>query len=736
MTLRYTLLLAIGIIVLASGVLISQLVTHRYSASLMEGAMAQAQNVSHKLALDATEEILINNLVGLQRLLESQIAAHPAVSYILIIRDGQVLSHTFQAGVPVELLAANAVTESDAGHLEKIVSDKGERFLDIAWPIFGGRAGTLRIGFSEEPYRKKVAELWFEMSLITVLILAAALAAGHLFVFRLTRPLLTLADNVEAIGEDNLAPLDPLKGRAEIARLASAFNTMISRLKEYTGRLEASNRERAKKHEELDLAHRRLRLSLSITQELAALADLKDVSAYLIGAFKGIVACRSMAMVVLNSRGDEAYVTSDRGTVGMGPEAAGAIRGAMAELKGVSFVAKETMVGTHLALDLNSAGQLAVLPFHHHQELLGAIVIGCPQECACVARELEVIELILNQTAGALRRAVRHEEEIQDLRARVETTAGFSGMVGKDPKMQVVYKLIEDVAPTDATVLIQGESGTGKELVARAIHRQSSRRDKPFVVINCSAYPSTLLESELFGHEKGAFTGASRRRSGRFEQAHGGTVFLDEIGEISPTAQIKLLRVLQSQKFERIGGEQTLAVDVRILAATNKNLLEEVKAGKFREDLFYRLNVIPVELPPLRDRPNDIPILARHFLKRFSQKQGKGVTEFGGETMRVLLSYGWPGNVRELENTIEHAVVLAKGRAVEVIDLPGALIDRPAADTQAPDKTIVKNEARLLREVLEECSWNKTAAATRLGISRSTLYEKIKKYQLYPPTVH
>jgi two-component system response regulator HydG len=389
-----------------------------------------------------------------------------------------------------------------------------------------------------------------------------------------------------------------------------------------------------------------------------------------------------------------------------------------------------------LPLDLNPAGQLAVLPFHHHQELLGAIVIGCPQECACVARELEVIELILNQTAGALRRAVRHEEEIQDLRARVETTAGFSGMVGKDPKMQVVYKLIEDVAPTDATVLIQGESGTGKELVARAIHRQSPRRDKPFVVINCSAYPSTLLESELFGHEKGAFTGASRRRSGRFEQAHGGTVFLDEIGEISPAAQIKLLRVLQSQKFERIGGEQTLAVDVRILAATNKNLLDQVKDGKFREDLFYRLNVIPVELPPLRDRQNDIPILARHFLKRFSQKQGKGVTEFDGETMRVLLSYGWPGNVRELENTVEHAVVLAKGKAVEVVDLPGALIDRPAADTQAPDKTIVRNEARLLREVLEECNWNKTVAATRLGISRSTLYEKIKKYQLYPPTVH
>ncbi|MCK7508445.1 MAG: sigma-54 dependent transcriptional regulator [Desulfobacterales bacterium] len=231
-------------------------------------------------------------------------------------------------------------------------------------------------------------------------------------------------------------------------------------------------------------------------------------------------------------------------------------------------------------------------------------------------------------------------------------------------------------------MLIQGESGTGKELVARAIHQHSPRSDKPFVVINCSAYPSTLLESELFGHEKGAFTGASRRRAGRFEQAHGGTVFLDEIGEISQTAQIKLLRVLQSQKFERIGGEQTLAVDVRILAATNKNLLEQVKAGQFREDLFYRLNVIPIQLPPLRDRQNDIPLLARHFLRMFAERQKKDIREFSSEAMRIILNYRWPGNVRELENTIEHAVVLAKGKAVEAVDLP-LLVTGPAAQAAA-----------------------------------------------------
>jgi two-component system response regulator HydG len=298
--------------------------------------------------------------------------------------------------------------------------------------------------------------------------------------------------------------------------------------------------------------------------------------------------------------------------------------------------------------------------------------------------------------------------------------------------------LIEDIAPTDATVLIQGESGTGKELVARAIHQQGQRRDKPFIVINCSAYPATLLESELFGHEKGAFTGAIRQKIGRFEQANGGTVFLDEIGEIAPSAQIKLLRVLQSQKFERIGGEETLKVDVRILAATNKNLLKEVTNGSFREDLYYRLNVIPIQLPPLRKRPNDIPLLARHFLRRFADEQHKEIQDFSSEAMRRLLDYTWPGNVRELENSIEHTAVLAKRSTVEISDLPSAIRDAApscASGTPAPG-TIVENEKKLLQEVLEECDWNKKKAALQLGISRSTLYEKIKKYQIAKPTIH
>ena len=477
-SLRHTLLLAIAVLVLISGILISQLVTHRYSVSLMEGAVAQAENAAHKLALDAAEQVLINDLVGLQRLLDAQMTVNPAVAYIFIVRDGSVISHTFSGGVPVELIGSNAAAEGAAGHLEKIVSQKGERFLDIAWPIFGGRAGTLRIGFSEEPYREKVSQLWLQMSLITLAILVLALVAGQVFVFRLTRPLLSLAAAVESIGEDNLEALPPVKGRAETSRLASVFNGMLARLRDYTQRLERSNQALETKNQELARAQRQLRTSLSIAQEIAALPNLSDVCAYLIRSFKTLIECRNMSLVVFNSRSDEAFVTSERGTFPLGAEAAGHAHGAFSGLTGIRFIEKEKLAAMPLPLDLQGARQLAVLPFHYQSEFLGAMLIGCPAECACVTKELDVIELILKQTSGALRRAVLHEEEIRELRARIEPTAEFSGLIGKDPKMQVIYKLIEDVAPTDATVLIQGESGTGKELVARAIHQHSPRREQ------------------------------------------------------------------------------------------------------------------------------------------------------------------------------------------------------------------------------------------------------------------
>jgi DNA-binding NtrC family response regulator len=308
----------------------------------------------------------------------------------------------------------------------------------------------------------------------------------------------------------------------------------------------------------------------------------------------------------------------------------------------------------------------------------------------------------------------------------LEKRYSFGNILGKNNQMQAIYELISDISNTDSTVLIQGESGTGKELIARAIHFNSHRKNKPFVVANCSAYSQNLLESELFGHEKGAFTGAIRRKSGRFEMAHGGTVFLDEIGEVSSPTQILLLRVLQDHRFERVGGEETLEVDVRVIAATNKNLMEEIRKGTFREDLYYRLNVIPISVPPLRERMDDIPLLASYFLQKFCQEKGKNITSFSQEVMEVLLAHSWPGNVRELENVIEYAMIIAKQEKILLKDLPQYLLQQP---TKQPF-SLEDHEKNLIIKILEETNWNKHQTAKRLKITRSTLYGKIKRFGL------
>jgi len=310
----------------------------------------------------------------------------------------------------------------------------------------------------------------------------------------------------------------------------------------------------------------------------------------------------------------------------------------------------------------------------------------------------------------------------------LEKRYSFGNILGKNARMQEVFELISDIANTDSTVLIQGESGTGKELIARAIHFNSYRKNKPFVVANCSAYSQNLLESELFGHEKGSFTGAIRRKAGRFEMANGGTIFLDEIGEVSPPTQILLLRVLQDHRFERVGGEDTLEVDVRVIAATNKNLTEEMKRGTFREDLYYRLNVIPILVPPLRERKDDIPLLASYFLQKFSQERKKEVISFSPEVMETLLAHSWPGNVRELENVIEHAVIIAKQEKILNKDLPQYLLLRPFPTQEFA--TLHDYEKNLILKTLQEANWNKHKAAKRLNITRSTLYGKMKRYGL------
>lgn len=311
----------------------------------------------------------------------------------------------------------------------------------------------------------------------------------------------------------------------------------------------------------------------------------------------------------------------------------------------------------------------------------------------------------------------------------LEKRYSFGNIIGKSAKMQEIYELISDISHTDSTVLIQGESGTGKELIARAIHFNSPRKNKPFIVANCSAYSQNLLESELFGHEKGAFTGAIRRKIGRFELAHGGTIFLDEIGEVSPPTQLLLLRVLQDHRFERVGGEETLEVDVRIIAATNKNLMEEIKKGTFREDLYYRLNVIPIFVPPLRERRDDISLLASHFLEKFNQEKGKKIRGISPEVMEILLSHHWPGNVRELENVIEHAVIIAKKDEIIPKDLPQYLLQKPLKEETLV--TLQDYEKDLILKTLKEFNWNKHKVAKKLKINRSTLYGKMKRYGLY-----
>jgi len=324
-------------------------------------------------------------------------------------------------------------------------------------------------------------------------------------------------------------------------------------------------------------------------------------------------------------------------------------------------------------------------------------------------------------------------------------TSGIARIIGTNAAMKRLFSLVEKVADTDTTVLVQGESGTGKELVARAIHLEGPRAARPFVPVNCGAIPTELLESELFGHEKGAFTHAIRTRIGRFEQADGGTVFLDEISEMSPILQVKLLRVLQEREFERVGGTQTIRSDFRVVAATNRDLEEEVRRGRFREDLFYRLNVIPVKVPPLRERQSDIPLLVRHFIDKFTAARRHAVREISDEALGYLVRYRWPGNVRELENVIERMVILASGEEITVGDLPEKIRDSAPGAAGAVDeipasgfylsRAVADYEKKLIIQALNQTGWVNNRAAKLLNVNRTTLIEKMKRHGLEKPAV-
>jgi DNA-binding NtrC family response regulator len=350
--------------------------------------------------------------------------------------------------------------------------------------------------------------------------------------------------------------------------------------------------------------------------------------------------------------------------------------------------------------------------------------------------QIEELEMRIN-------RALRHgalEQENLDLRKVVDSKFGLQNLIGESRVMKDVMETVQQVAPSKTTVLILGESGTGKELIAKAIHQLSPRSRQPLMIVHCAALPPSLLESELFGHEKGAFTGAHERRVGRFEQAQGGTVFLDEIGEIDQNIQVKLLRFLGERTFERVGSNKTLMADVRIIAATNRDLAGLVRAGTFREDLFYRLNVVPITLPPLRDRREDVPLIAHAFLKEFARENDKPVVDFTVDAMEAMLKYSWPGNVRELRSAIERAVLLCRGDRVTARELPEAIrLLQPLTTSAVPPEpsilgqgtlTLKEAERQLIIRALKEADGNRTQAARKLGMSRRTLHRKLHTYQL------
>jgi len=369
------------------------------------------------------------------------------------------------------------------------------------------------------------------------------------------------------------------------------------------------------------------------------------------------------------------------------------------------------------------------LPLLTPEQCIGFFFLGSHTAQDYAPEDLRFFQALFGQISGYIHQLVLREAEIKLLRQKVTERSSYGEIIGQCGKMQEVYELIDLVSGSDATVFITGENGTGKELVARAIHERSHRRKGPFIVANCSAYSPTLLESELFGHEKGAFTGAIRQKKGRIERAQGGTLFLDEIGDIAPATQILLLRFLQDHCFERVGGEETIMADVRVLAATNKDLFKEADAGRFREDLYYRLNVIAIPLPALRERKEDIPLLCQHFLEKFNRKEGKQIKRFSPNTLQVLMDFDWPGNVRQLENAVSHAVIVCQADVVGRKHLPRFLKDK---SEETSSTSLVEQERRLILRVLKEANWNKHDAARRLKLSRSTLYSKIRRYNLEP----
>ena len=375
------------------------------------------------------------------------------------------------------------------------------------------------------------------------------------------------------------------------------------------------------------------------------------------------------------------------------------------------------------------------VPLIMHDRKLGVIYLDSDEpEARFDENHLQMATAVAAIAAVAIHNA-RNFEDLENENARLMVDADIEhNMVGESPLLQRVYQLISKVAPTDSTVLIFGESGTGKELAARAIHRNSKRGDKPFIAANCAAFAETLLESELFGHEKGAFTGALLQKKGRLELADGGTIFLDEIGDLSPSLQTKLLRVLQEREFERVGGTRTIKVDIRLLAATNRDLEEAIKKGGFRQDLYFRLNVVKLTMPPLRERRDDIPLLANYFARKYAEKCNRRVMGISSEARKRLMIYDWPGNVRELENAIERAVVLGTTEQILADDLPEAVVEADATvsseEASSYHEQVVQTKKRMITDAMKQANGNYTAAAKLLNLHPNYLHRLIRNLNM------
>ncbi len=730
-SLKKKLILIITIIFLMGWSLFSIIAVGWYKSTLHNKAILEAKRIAYDLALDITDLILINDLVGLHKLLTDEMKSHASISYLFIIDNGQILAHTFTEGFPNQLIEVNDALDKRNPNIKKILSEEGGHYIDVAWPIFHKKAGLLRLGYSEEPYRSEMMTFYLNVCFFSFGFFIFTLTLSLLLIRKTLRPLTNFTELVDKIDEDNLNINLIIEGDDEVNRLSAAFSQMMNRIRDYACRIDDNRQILKQKNKELERAQQQLSTSFKIVKDIGMLPNLEEVCKFLILRLQSVISCNNLIMLIFSTDNNLLYACSKSNFRIIHNADREKIESISKSSSHMMF-SKKNQFPVSIE-EFKTSDKIALFRLMHERKLIGLMCVECIGDCTCASSESEMIELVLGNAAGTIQRVAEHEDEIRQLKKRIESASGFCDIVGKDPQMRLIYKLIEDIAPTDATVLIQGESGTGKELVAQAIHENSLRQNKPFIVINCSAYPETLLESELFGHEKGAFTGAIQRKTGYFEQANGGTVFLDEIGDISLTAQIKLLRVLQSKKFERVGSTKTISIDIRVLTATNKNLIDEVKNGRFREDLFYRLNVIPINLPPLRERTNDIPLLARHFLKQFSMLQGKKNKDFSPQSMRKLLNHHWPGNVRELENSIEHAVVLAKDNFIHISDFPSSITstDNTILRNEAP--TLRKQEKQHLTDILEECHWNKKEAAKRLGIGRSTLYAKLKKHHITSP---